>query len=152
MVFATDVDEALADAHGIAGDQDTLDQLMRIVFEDLTVLERSRLRLVAVDREVLRLVIALGHEAPLQTRWEAGAAATAETRAFYGVDDLIGRQAQCLLVLLIAAVGHIHVDLVQVLDLGKDEVRCGIHSVVLSCEIPRANIPRSVRSQRGGGC
>src|SRR5207237_8296573 len=50
-------------------------------------LERPRLGLVRVDAQVVRLLLLLGHERPLQPGREAPAPASARPRLFHDVDD-----------------------------------------------------------------
>ena len=77
-VFAADVDVAGRGAHGGAGDQAALDQLMRIVADDVAVLAGAGLALIGIDHEVAGAAIGgFGHEGPLHAGWEAGAAAAA---------------------------------------------------------------------------
>ena len=72
--LAADVEEALREAGGVAGDQAALDQLVRIELHQQAVLVRAGLALVAVDDEVAR-PHALRREPPLHAGREAGAAA-----------------------------------------------------------------------------
>merc|ERR1719322_2035930 len=73
--FATHVDVGRARAHRSAGDEASLNQLVRVVPHDLPVLARAGLTLVGVDHEVLwPPVVRLVHEAPLEPRRKPGAA------------------------------------------------------------------------------
>ncbi len=75
-------------AHGAAGDQASLDQEMRIVAHDFAVFAGARFGFVGIDDEVVRpLAQRLGHERPLQTGREAGAATPAQARSLDVVDD-----------------------------------------------------------------
>lgn len=88
--LAADVDVGGAGAHGAAGDQATLDEFVRVVAHDLAVLARARLALVGVDDQIARPAVRrLVHEAPLQARREAGAAATAQTRLLHLACDRV---------------------------------------------------------------
>src|SRR5262249_22665119 len=73
--LATDEDEGLCCADRVRTDEGPFDQLMRIPLDQGVVLERRRLALVAVDRQIDGL--SLTKHAPLATGLEAGAA-TAE--------------------------------------------------------------------------
>src|SRR3546814_3980317 len=70
--LAANVDIGGPRAHGETGDQRALDQLVRIVANDLAVLARPRLRLVGVDDEKaraarLRLLRSEEHTSELQS-------------------------------------------------------------------------------------
>jgi hypothetical protein len=88
-----------------------------IVLEDLPVLERPRLALVAVDAQVLRLVVPLRHETPFQACGKGGAAAAAEVRRLDDADDLVGSHRHRTPGLLIAATGFVDIDAMQVGDI-----------------------------------
>src|SRR5215217_1455039 len=85
--LAAHVDEGKVRIHGAGCQQAPLDQMVRIVAQDLAVLARAGLGFVGVDEEIMRAAIAdLGHEAPLEAGGEASAATAAQTRTL----DLIG--------------------------------------------------------------
>ncbi len=50
--LSADVDEGLVHLERVGGDDDALDQLMGVAFNEKVVLESSRFRLVAVDHEI----------------------------------------------------------------------------------------------------
>ena len=64
---------------GPARENHSLDQLMRILVEDLAILEGARFGLVGVANQIDRLAAAAVHEAPLETRRETGATTTAQS-------------------------------------------------------------------------
>eukprot|EP00307_Rebecca_sp_RCC1486_P004752 CAMPEP_0119406326 /NCGR_PEP_ID=MMETSP1335-20130426/696_1 /TAXON_ID=259385 /ORGANISM="Chrysoculter rhomboideus, Strain RCC1486" /LENGTH=470 /DNA_ID=CAMNT_0007430399 /DNA_START=300 /DNA_END=1708 /DNA_ORIENTATION=+ len=91
--LAADVDVRRARAHARARDQAALDKLVGVMAHNLAVFARSRLRLVRVHHEVLRLLrIVLGHERPLQARREASTTATAKPGALDLSDDLVSTE------------------------------------------------------------
>src|SRR5262249_44395398 len=61
-------------------DRHALDQRMRVVAEDVAILERAGLALVGVADEVLVACVLLRHEAPLEPGREARAAPSAQRR------------------------------------------------------------------------
>src|SRR6185503_9835434 len=79
--------------HRVAGDEDALDELMRIALHEDSVLVRARLRLVAVDDEVAGEDTGRA-EPPLDAGREAGAAAAEEAGRLHLLDDLRRRLAQ----------------------------------------------------------
>ena len=85
--FAAHIDKGDRDATGIAGDDDPLDQLMRIFLHQHAVFEGAWLALVAVAAEVTRLIFR--KKSPLHTRWEARASTTAQARFLHQLDDII---------------------------------------------------------------
>ena len=90
--LAVDVVVPALDAHGEGGDGHAFDHLMRVVAQQIAILEGARFALVGVAADVLRSLIGLGHEAPLEAGGEAGAAAAAQRGLFHLSDDSIGRQ------------------------------------------------------------
>ena len=88
--LAANVEEALGEAEGVAGDEAALDQLVRIALHEEAVLVGAGLGLVAVDHQVVR-ELAGRHEAPLDAGREAGAAAAEHG----GVADLVVDGGRC---------------------------------------------------------
>lgn len=79
--LAADVNVSGTGAHGFAGDQTALDQLVRVVAHNLAVLARARLALVGVDDQVTRTAVRrLVHEAPLHPAGESGTSSPPQTR------------------------------------------------------------------------
>ena len=71
-----------------AGDQHAFDQLMRILVNDVAILERARLGFVGVADEIDRLLLVGLDEAPLHAAGKTGAAAAAQAGALHLVHDL----------------------------------------------------------------
>src|SRR6187455_1001260 len=74
--FTTDVDKRQMAVHGVRRDDHSLDQLMRIAFEDDAILAGARLAFVGVATQVGRLPGVLRNKTPLHAGWKAGAPAT----------------------------------------------------------------------------
>ena len=87
-VLATDEDEALVGARGDRADDAALDQEVRVLLHEESILEGAGLRLVRVAAEVL-VHRALGDEARLLPHREAGAAAAAEPGRLELLDELL---------------------------------------------------------------
>ena len=87
---------------GVIADDFTVARV-RVVTQDVAVLERSRLAFVRVADEILLARELARHEAPLQARGEAGPAAPAQVRALHLLDDRLGRHPQPLAELRVAA-------------------------------------------------
>src|SRR5262245_7275094 len=79
--LATDVDVGEVALDGVRGDDDAFEELVRVVLDDDPVLERARLALVRVDRQVDRLLRLLRQEAPLHAGREARAAAPTDRKS-----------------------------------------------------------------------
>src|SRR5262249_21732654 len=74
--------------HGEARDQAALDEKVRIVAHDVTILTGTGLRLIGVDHKIMGPVAGLlGHKRPLEPGREPGAAATAQSRGLDLVND-----------------------------------------------------------------
>src|SRR5918994_2118943 len=89
--LAPQVDEGVAAADGVGGDDHALDQGVRVALEQLHVLEGAGLALVGVDHQVGRLAGPLGQEAPLHPGREAGPAAAPEPGVLDQLDQVLGR-------------------------------------------------------------
>lgn len=144
--LAADVDVSRAGAHRETGDQRALDQLMRIVADDLAVLARARLGFVGIDDQEARAAILafLGHEAPLHAGREARATATTQARGLHDVDDAVLPDLEQLLRIVPVAPLHGGVDapVLIAMDVGEDAV------LVLQ----RADERRRRRRRGGCGC
>ena len=114
LVLAADVDERLRRVDRVGGDDDALDQLMRVLLHQLAVLERPGLGLVGVDDDVL-LHRALRDERGLRAHREAGAAAPAQAGGLERVDQRRARRLERLAQRAVAAAALV--------DLARREAR-----------------------------
>ena len=89
--FTADIDVGCARIHREAGDHHALDQLMRILVDDVAVLERARLGLVGVTDQIDRPLFVGLDEAPFHAARKTGAAAAAQAGVFDFVDNLGAR-------------------------------------------------------------
>src|SRR6476661_2698820 len=124
--FAADIDIGGARAHREAGDQRALDQLVRIVADDLAVLAASGLGLIGVDDQEVGFagLGLLGHEAPLHAGRETGTAAASQARRLDLLDDRVladGEQAFGVVPVAAGARG-LQPRLLETVDVGKDAV------------------------------
>src|SRR5262249_11864659 len=78
-VFVAEVNVGDARARGVAGEQDTFEDLMRIFLHEDAVVEGARLALVGVDAQVDGPGMVLRQEGPFDAGRKARAAATAQT-------------------------------------------------------------------------
>jgi len=86
--FTVDVVVTHGDAHGVSADGHAFDQGMRVVANNVAVLEGTRLAFVGIADEVFLARELARHEAPLQAGRETGAAAAAQGRCLQFGDDL----------------------------------------------------------------
>ena len=63
---------------------------MRVPFHQVAILERSGLRLIGIDREIVRRLLFLGDERPLLPRAKPRAAAAAQTGVAFSAGYLAG--------------------------------------------------------------
>ena len=98
-------------ANRVGSDEAAFDELMRIPAHELAILERARLRLVGVAKQVVRLSLLLGHERPLHTGREASTTAPPQPGRLHHVDDVVGAHAQRLFERLVAATLDVGVDM-----------------------------------------
>ncbi len=92
--LAADVDEGLLGPDRVGGDDDALDQRLRVGQQRRHVLAGAGLGLVGVDHQVVRLAVALRDEAPLHAGREARPAAAAQHRVLERLDDAVGLHGQ----------------------------------------------------------
>src|SRR6185437_15681928 len=78
MKLAADIDVARGRAHAGARQQAALDQLVRIVADDVAVLAGARLAFIGIDDEIARPVAGLRHERPFEAGRKSRTAAAAE--------------------------------------------------------------------------
>ena len=64
--------------HRVSGNRHTLDEAVRVVPEDFTIVAGARFGFVRIDNEVLLAVIVLRHEAPLESCREARTTASTQ--------------------------------------------------------------------------
>src|SRR5512132_483458 len=88
--LAAQVDEGVAAADGVGGDDHALDQGVRVALEQLHVLEGARLALVGVDHQVGRLAGPLGQEPPLHAGGEPGPAPAPQPRVLDQLNQVLG--------------------------------------------------------------
>ncbi len=93
-VLAANVDVALVRSHGERGDDDPLDELVRILLEDNPIFEAARLGFVRVAEEVNGFAQLEGYEAPFHSRRESSASPPFELALFHLFDDGVGRHPQ----------------------------------------------------------
>jgi hypothetical protein len=95
--LTTDVDVCRGTIHGTAGNHTSLDELVRVLAHNLSVLARSWLTLIGVDNQVPWLVVLLPslwvHERPLETRGETGSTAASQSGLLDLGDDLKAKQS-----------------------------------------------------------
>ena len=88
--LAPDVVVAHGSANAVTRDGHALDQLMRVVAQDVTVLAGARLALVRIADQVLLARVLAGHKAPLEARREAGPAPPTQIGKLQLIDDVVG--------------------------------------------------------------
>ena len=86
--LAPDVNERALRLHGVGGNDDPFDDLMRIALDDGAILEGAWLSFVGIDRQITDDVSPRGHKTPFQPGGKTGAAAPTQARAFDQVNDV----------------------------------------------------------------
>ena len=105
--FAADVYVGEVDIGREGGNGKAFDELVRILVEDVAVLECARLGFVGIDDDVVVLAVVVFDEAPLGTGGEACSATTAQVGCFDHVDDLAGFHGDGFFQRLVATVGEV---------------------------------------------
>ena len=98
------VDNCVVSLYGVAGNNHTLQQLVRVLVYDETVFEGAGLGLIAVAYQVYGLGVALGDEGPLDTGGETCTATAAQPALLNFIDDIGRLHLKHLLEGLVAAV------------------------------------------------
>jgi hypothetical protein len=87
-VFTADVNIGFVAVDGVGTDDDALDEQVRVLDQDVAVLEGGRLGFVGVDRQVDRFAGVLGEKAPFDPGGKAGPAAATQPASLDLVDDV----------------------------------------------------------------
>ncbi len=87
--FTPDVDVGQVNIVGEAGNDHSLDELMRVFVDDLSILEGAGLRLIAVANQVDRLTGGAVHKGPFEAGREACTAAAAKAGSLYFISQLL---------------------------------------------------------------
>ena len=100
-IFSADIDQTDGGADTEAADGHSLDDGVRVAFQDGTIHECAGVALVSITDDVFLVGSVLGAELPLQTGGEAGAATAAKTGLLDDVDGgsgivLLQNAGQCL--------------------------------------------------------
>ena len=157
--FAADVDVGEVDIRGEGGDGEAFDELVRVLVEDVAVLECAGLGFVAVDDDVVVLAIVVFDEAPLGTGGEARSATAAQVGGFDHVDDLAGLHGDGLFQGLVAAMGEVGLNVGRVAgfaDVSEDDAALfrvrrlekGSHIICISLRLPTRRRAKSFRRGR----
>src|SRR6187402_49563 len=115
-ILSAQIDEAHLRADRQAGDHRAFDHGMRIVKKYDVVLAGSGLRLIAVYKDVLRLLRNLGDKAPLHARRESCAAATTQAARLHLRDHPFGAVRNGILHGLVAVQFDVLIDLCRALS------------------------------------
>ena len=91
-------------SNGKAGNNHALDELVRVLVDDVAILESARLGLVAVADEINGFGVIGWDEPPFNTRRETGTTTTAQSSSFYLVGDGFGIHLEGFFELFITAV------------------------------------------------
>src|SRR3972149_10459426 len=84
--FPADINICAACANSIAGDDDTLDHLMWVAFNNLAVFEGARFAFIGVNRHDFLEAGIFGHETPFYPGWKSRPAPAAETGPIHLLD------------------------------------------------------------------
>src|SRR5579862_1156089 len=146
--FAADVDVGGLHPHPEAGQNAALDQLVRVVAQDVAVLAGAGFALVGVDHEVARPVALLRHERPFEPGREAGATTPAQPGFLALVDDpvaaLLDDGLGAVPVAALARAGEPPV--VLAVEIGEDAVAISQHrSSLPPLLFDAASVPRVLR-------
>ena len=136
--FATDIDVASVRAHRETGNQAPFDQLVWVMPHQVAVFASAGFAFVGVDDKVVWSSIGfLGHEGPLQSGRESGAAAATQTRGFDFVDDLVTTQVEQRLGVVPVATRFCarEAPIMGTVQVGKDPVFVLQHQTVCSLSV-----------------
>ena len=126
--LATDVDVGLLHLVRPAGDHDPLDELVRILVDDVAVLERAGFGLVGVGDQVNGLAAPAVEQTPLDAAGEAGAAPAAQAGLLHLVDELLRLACNGFPQRLVAPVPEVAREIGSIaglVDMAEDEAAFG---------------------------
>src|SRR5205823_129375 len=109
MVFTSYIDVSDVALRRDRADGDAFEQLVRVVIDEIPVLERPGLGLIGVDGEVVRALLLFGDERPFLTGRETRPAAPAQAGIGDGFDDLFAFHLQGFTQRSVAAGGDVGV-------------------------------------------
>ena len=89
-VFKPQVNIGCIGFGGITADQDTFNELMRIFFDEVTIVERGRFTFVAIDAHE-RFFAILREKGPLQAGRETGTTTSTKFGGFDKIHHIVGR-------------------------------------------------------------
>ena len=87
-ILTPHVDEGMADVQGIGRDDDALDQLVGIAFDELAILERSGLSFVRIADNVFLLTMSLTAGCPFYSRGKAASTPSPQSRNLNSLNNL----------------------------------------------------------------
>ena len=108
LLTQVNVSRVRADSKG--GDDHALNELMRILMKDVTILEGSRLGLVAIANQIHWLSVVRRNEGPLHSRRKSRTTPAAQAGFFHLFDDVLRRHRHRLAQIFIPAVAHVAVN------------------------------------------
>src|SRR5947207_7108487 len=109
--FTSNIDVSGLGIEGEAGDQDALEELMRIFVNDVAILERSWFGLVCVTDQIDRPFLVGLDEAPFNTAGKTGTAPSAQPGSFNFVYNVGALHLDRLPEFLVTAVTEVAVDI-----------------------------------------
>ena len=92
-------------------DQDSFEQLMRVLVDDVAVLKRAWFGFIRVADQIDRLFLIGLDEAPLHAAREPGAPATAQPGVLNSIDNFAARHRQRLFQLFVTAITQVTIDI-----------------------------------------
>jgi hypothetical protein len=98
------------DVEGVGGDGHPLDELVRVVVKDVTILEGARFGLVTVAGDVVRLAVIMPDESPLHSAGETCTTATTEVGLLDLINNLFGLHPESFLELGVATVLYVAIN------------------------------------------
>ena len=157
--FAADVDVGEVDIRGEGGDGEAFYELVRILVEDVAVLECAGLGFVAIDDDVVVLAVVVFDEAPLGTSGKARSATAAQVGGFNHINNLAGLHGDGFFQGLVATVGEVGLDVGRVAgfaDVSENDAALfrvrrlekGSHIICISLRLPTLRRAKSFRRGR----
>src|SRR5438132_697414 len=99
------------DIEGVTGNQGALEQLVRILMNNVTILEGARLRLVGIANQIHRLLLVRLNKAPLHPGWETSATTSAQRRSLNLVKNVRPRHGNGFFQLPVAAIIEVTINI-----------------------------------------
>ena len=109
--FAADINIRGARIERVTRDQNSFEQLVWVLMDDVAILKCTWLRFISVADQIDRPLFVRFDEAPFQAAGKSGSTAAAQARVFDLIDNFAARYPQRLLQFFVTAIAQVTIDI-----------------------------------------